>query len=118
MYKYTQNAIYMSCYVTTTDYYLRQGDNEVVYVGLSCSVCDLSHGYLSPVVSVRDVLGDATVEQDGLLGHEADLRAQPRQVVVSQRSAVQALNTTVRAVSGDWSCVASSYSYNGLTYIL
>ena len=64
-------------------------------VGLSCSVCDLIHGYLSTVVSVGDVLSDATVEQDWLLGHEADLRAQPRQVVVAQSTAVQQLQVNV-----------------------
>ena len=60
-------------------------------VGLSRGFYDLIHRHLSTVVSVRDVLGDATVEQDGLLGHEADLRAQPRQIVVAQSAAVDQL---------------------------
>ena len=85
----------MPCCITTTDYYLRQGDNEVVDVGLSGSVCDLIHGNLSTVVPIRDVLGDAAIEQDGLLGHEADLRAQPRQVVVTQSMSIQQLQVNV-----------------------
>ena len=77
--------------LSSRNHYLRQGDNEVMDVGLSRGFYDLIHRHLSTVVSVRDVLGDATVEQDGLLGHEADLRAQPRQIVVAQSAAVDQL---------------------------
>ena len=46
---------------------LRQTINEAVDVGVACSLDNLSHGHLSAVVAVRNVVADAAVKQDGLL---------------------------------------------------
>ncbi|RUS71935.1 hypothetical protein EGW08_020310, partial [Elysia chlorotica] len=62
---------------------------EVVDVGRLGGLNDLIHADGPGVVSIRDVLGDALVKQDGLLGHQADLGAQPGQVQVLQVVLVQ-----------------------------
>lgn len=47
--------------------------------------------YLSGVVSVHDVLGDAPVEEDGFLGHDAQLGTQPRDVERGQILSIESL---------------------------
>ena len=45
-------------------------------LGLLCGGHDVVHADLPCVVTVADVVGDAAVEQDGLLGDDANLGAQ------------------------------------------
>ena len=52
---------------------------------------DLFHGHVSRVVAVRNVVAYADAEQYRILRHDADLRAQPRDVEISQTSVVQRL---------------------------
>ena len=51
--------------------YVRQRLDELVDVGLLGRPLDLILGHDPAVVSIGDVLGDAAVKQDGLLGHNA-----------------------------------------------
>lgn len=60
-------------------------------LGLLGSGDDLIHADLSQVVAVLDVLRNAAVEQDGLLGHYADLGAQEGHVDASRVVAVNQL---------------------------
>ena len=49
-------------------------------IGTFGCLLDLLLGDGAAVVSILDVLSDAAVKQDGLLGHQAQLRAQPGQI--------------------------------------
>ncbi len=55
-------------------HYLWQWRDEGVYVGLPGRVHDLVHGDVSVVVAVRDVLGQRSVEENGLLWDDAHAR--------------------------------------------
>lgn len=52
---------------------------------------DVVHADLPQVVAILDVLGDAAVEQDGLLGHDANLGAQEGHVDMSGVVAINQL---------------------------
>ena len=56
------------------------------------------HAHFSQVVPVLDVLAAAAVEQDGLLGHDADLGAQELDVDVRRIMTVDEL----RGDAGRW----------------
>lgn len=56
---------------------------------------DLIHADLPQVVSVLDVLCDTAVEQDGLLGHDANLGAQEGHADTSRVVAINQLQETI-----------------------
>ena len=60
-------------------------------VGALGCFLDLLLRHLSVVVSVLDVLCDGAVKQDGLLGHQAQLRTQPGQIQALDVSTVSKL---------------------------
>ena len=63
--------------------------DKVVYVGVLGGVYDLVHWGRSRVVSVRDVLEDGRVKEDGLLRYETELRTHPFGVEWRDVDAVQ-----------------------------
>ena len=63
-----------------------------MYVGVLGGVNDLVHGGRSRVVSVRDVLEDGRVKQDGLLRYERELRAQPLRIHRTYVDAIEPLS--------------------------
>ena len=65
--------------------------------GLGC-LHHLLVRHFSEVGSVADVLSYGGVKQDGLLGHDADLGAQPADVEVTQVTAVQSQAAGERVV--------------------
>ena len=71
---------------TECDVVSNQGQcgDKVVDVGSFRSGDDLLHGNAARVVAVRDVLANAHSEQDRVLRHDADLRAQPADVELLQ----------------------------------
>lgn len=71
--------------------YLGQPHDEVVELGLLGGGDDVVHADLPQVVPVLDVLRDAAVEQDGLLGHNANLGAQVGHVDTSRVMAINQL---------------------------
>lgn len=64
-------------------------------LGFLCCGNDLIHADFPRVVAVLDVLRDAAVEQDGFLGHDANLGAQEGHV---DTSGVMAINQLQRAI--------------------
>lgn len=56
---------------------------------------DLVHADLLKVVAVLDVIRDAAVEQDGLLGHNADLGTQEGHVDASRVMAINQLQEVI-----------------------
>lgn len=75
--------------------YLGKGHDKSVKLGLLSSWDDLIHGDVPRVIAVLDVLRDAAVEQDGLLGHDANLGAQEGHIDTSR---VVAINQLQRAI--------------------
>ena len=67
--------------------YLWQVQDEVVGVGLLGCHDDVVHG--DSRATVADVLGDGGGEEDGLLLHDADERAQPLDVEASDVMTIQ-----------------------------
>ena len=59
---------------------LGEADYEVVDVSLLSAVDDLLPRHLVTVHAVCDVLLEGEVEEDGLLGHDADLGSDPGHV--------------------------------------
>lgn len=72
--------------------YLWQGCDERVNVGLSCRFDDFVHRHLPVVISVLDVLGQRTVKQHRLLGHDAHFGTEPRHWQGVYASAINFLN--------------------------
>lgn len=64
---------------------------------VGCFGCthNLLLGHDPTVVSIRDVLGDAVVEQDGLLGHDPELGSEPLEVEFLCLLTIQQLKTKV-----------------------
>lgn len=56
---------------------------------------DLIHADFPGVVAVLDVLGDAAVKQDGLLGHDANLGAQEGHVDTGRVVAINQLQEEI-----------------------
>lgn len=56
---------------------------------------DLIHADFPGVVAVLDVLGDAAVEQDGLLGHDANLGSQEGHVDTGRVVAINQLQEEI-----------------------
>lgn len=75
--------------------YRRQRHDKVVQLGLPRGRHHLIHADLPHVVAVLDVLGDAAVEQNRLLGHDADLGAQEGDVDTAGYPAVDQLRTDI-----------------------
>lgn len=75
--------------------YLRECHDKVVKLGFLCSRDDLIHANFPQVVAVLDVLCYAAVKQDGLLGHNADLRAQEGHVDMSRVMAINQLQEAI-----------------------
>ena len=78
--------------------YLRQGVDEGVDVGSLGSLHHFLVRYFSEVGSVADVLGYVGVKEHRLLGHDADLGAQPADVEVLEVSAVQSQAARQRVI--------------------
>ena len=66
----------------------RQLADEAVDVGHLRHLDDVIERHVSRVIAVRDVLGDRPVEEDGLLGDDADLSPRPGEVQVGDVTAV------------------------------
>lgn len=64
-------------------------------LGLLSSGDDLIHADFPRVIAVLDVLRDAAVEQDGLLGHDANLGAQEGHVDTRGVVAINQLQTGI-----------------------
>lgn len=75
--------------------YLGKGHDKGVKLGFLSSGDDLVLAYFPRVVAVLDVLRDAAVEQDGLLGHNANLGAQEGHI---DTRGVMAINQLQRAI--------------------
>ncbi len=60
-----------------------------------CGGDDLIHADFPQVVAVLDVLCNAAVKQDGLLGHDADLGAQEGHVDVRRVMAINQLQEAI-----------------------
>ena len=73
----------------------------MVDVGLLGGLLNLLLGHDPAVVPVGDVLGDAAVEQDGLLRHDAHLCSEPLDIQVLHFFSVNELKSRVhRSTSG------------------
>ena len=64
-------------------------------LGFLSSADDLVHGDVPRVIAVLDVLCDAAVEQDGLLGHDANLGTQEGHVDTSRDTAINQLQWAI-----------------------
>lgn len=76
-------------------WYLRERHDEVMKLGFLGSRDDLIHADFPHVVAVLDVLRDAAVEQDGLLGHDANLGTQEGHVDASRVMAINQLQEAI-----------------------
>lgn len=75
--------------------YLGKRHDKSMKLGFLSSVDDLIHGDFPRVVPVLDVLCDAGVEQDGLLGHDANLGTQEGHVDTSGDVAINQLQRAI-----------------------
>lgn len=75
--------------------YLRKRRHEVVKLGLLGGGDDLVHADLPGVVAIFNVLCDAAVKQDGLLGHDANLRTQEGHIDASRLMAINQLQEVI-----------------------
>lgn len=84
-------------------WYLWQGHDKVMKLGLFRCENDIVHVDLPQIVPILDVVSDAAVEQDRFLGDNADLRAQKRHVCLGGVVAVNQLfcNTSTLCQSLD-----------------
>lgn len=64
-------------------------------LGFLSSLDDLIHANFPRVIAVLDVLCNATVEQDGLLGHNANLGTQEGYVDTSRDVAINQLQRAI-----------------------
>lgn len=64
-----------------------------MYVGCFGCTHNLILGYDPAVVSISDVLGNAVVKQDGLLGHNPELGSEPLEVEFLCLLTIQQLKT-------------------------
>lgn len=79
----------------STVLYLRKWHDKVVKLGFLGGIDDLIHADFPQVVAVLDVLLDAAVKQDGLLGHDANLGTQEGH---ADSSRVMAINQLQEAI--------------------
>ena len=70
-------------------HYLWKRFYEAVYVGRFGSFYDLLVRHLTEQSTIADVLGDGGIKQHRLLGHYANLGAEPMKVEVAKVKALQ-----------------------------
>lgn len=75
--------------------YLGKGHDKSMKLGFLSSVDDLIHADFPRVITILDVLCDAAVEQDGLLGHDANLGTQEGHVDTSRDVAINQLQRAI-----------------------